>query len=349
MCGVSGLRKRGEQIRAFILKHVSNHPGDIARLASEKFGITRQAVSKHLSRMVGEGALLREGNTRSRHYKLSSEEVWNHSYRLSESKDEDLVLRQDILPHLGDLPHNILNIWGYGFTEMFNNVVDHSGAKRVKVMIRHSPGATMVILFDNGVGIFRKIKNALGLLDERHSVLELAKGKLTTDPVNHSGQGIFFTSRMFDRFAILSGNTIFNHDFGDDQDWILDLDLPKKPVGTIVLMVLNNHTSRTPKQIFDQFSSGDDYAFNKTMVPVQMAQYGDELLVSRSQAKRLLARVDRFHCVIFDFEAVDSIGQAFADEIFRVFANRHPQMVLEVAHANLEVQQMIRRAQAQDR
>jgi hypothetical protein len=69
-----------------------------------------------------------------------------------------------------------------------------------------------------------------------------------------------------------------------------------------------------------------------------------EYLVSRSQAKRVLARFDGIEDVSLDFEDVDEIGQAFADEIFRVFANRHPEVVLKVMNANEHVQQMINRA-----
>ena len=58
------------------------------------------------------------------------------------------------------------------------------------------------------MGIFKKIQKALDLLDERHAILELAKGKLTTDPKHHTGEGIFFTSRMFDEFTILSGGVL---------------------------------------------------------------------------------------------------------------------------------------------
>src|SRR3972149_12322968 len=101
-----------------------------------------------------------------------------------------------------------------------------------------------------------------------------------------------------------------------------------------------------PKKIFDQFASGEDYGFNKTVVPVKLARYGQEQLVSRSQAKRLLARVEVFKIVIFDFREVPSIGQAFADEIFRVFANRHPEIELSAIHANSEVKRMIERAKS---
>ena len=77
---------------------------------------------------------------------------------------------------------------------------------------------------------------------------------------------------------------------------------------------------------------------------MNLARYGADELVSRSQAKRLLARVELFKHVIFDFEDVDSIGQAFADQIFRVFAGEHPEIKLVPVNTNAEVKGMIKRA-----
>lgn len=174
-------------------------------------------------------------------------------------------------------------------------------------------------------------------------MLELAKGKLTTDPARHSGEGIFFCSRMFDRFVIVSGGTHFAHEFGDAEDWIMEAKTPLKSA-TAVYMKLQNHTARTTQQVYREYSSGDDFGFSKTVVPVRLAQYGDDLLISRSQAKRLLARVDRFRTVLFDFEGVSAIGQAFADEIFRVFRMQHPDMELYAINASVDVQDMVNRA-----
>jgi len=147
---------------------------------------------------------------------------------------------------------------------------------------------------------------------------------------------------MFDNFTILSGSVYFSHTHGDVEDWILEQQ--KSQAGTMVVMKLSNNTSRTSKQVFDRFTSDDDYGFTKTVVPVKLTQYGDDKLVSRSQAKRLLTRVDKFKTVIFDFSDVESVGQAFADEVFRVFANRHPEMELIPINANKDVKQMINRA-----
>lgn len=339
------VRSRGEKVRGFIIKNVEKHPADIARLAADKFDITRQAVNKHLKKLVDERALTQHGNTRNRFYRLHPLVEWQKSYPLTSSLAEDVVWREEIATLLGQLPENVLDIWHYGFTEIFNNAIDHSDGTTLFIQLRKTATNAELALYDDGIGIFKKIQMELKLLDERHAILELAKGKLTTDPDNHTGEGIFFTSRMFDDFEILSGGTYFFHKFQEKEDWILERD--RFSSGTAVWMKLNNHTARTTKKVFDSFTSDDDFGFTKTVVPVRLAQYGDDKLVSRSQAKRLLARVDRFKTVLFDFQGVDSIGLAFADEVFRVFALKHPEIELMPTNANSVVKRAIHRAKSQ--
>lgn len=338
------VRARGEDIRRFILEHVEKHPSDIGRVTAENFKITRQAINKHLQKLCAEQALAESGKTRSRTYKLAALVEWRQSWEITHDLAEDLVWADSIRPLLSPLPDNVLDIWHYGFTEMFNNAIDHSSGSEIRVRVRKNAMSTEMLLMDNGIGIFKKIQTTMNLLDERHAILELSKGKLTTDPSNHSGEGIFFTSRMFDSFDILSGNVFFTHQFGDDEDWILENN--DFSSGTSVWMKIHNHTSRTTKKIFDKFTSGDDYGFNKTVVPVKMAQYGEDKLISRSQAKRVLARVELFKAVIFNFEGVEVIGQAFADEIFRVFSQKHPEIELVAIKTSDEVKKMISRAKS---
>jgi formamidopyrimidine-DNA glycosylase len=149
---------------------------------------------------------------------------------------------------------------------------------------------------------------------------------------------------MFDTFRILSSGTYFSHQYGDDEDWVLEN--KQTATGTGVFMRLNNHTARTTHKVFSEFQSGDEIGFTKTVVPVHLAQYGNDKLVSRSQAKRLLDRVDRFKTVLMDFREVTSIGQAFADEIFRVFKNSHPEIELIAINATPEVREVVERAEA---
>jgi hypothetical protein len=335
------VRARGEDIRRFILDHVEKHPNDIAKLTGEHFAITRQAANKHLRRLIYEKSLTETGETRKRAYKLAPLVEWRKDYAISPNLEEHLLWEKDISPVLQPLPENVMDIWHYGFTEMLNNAVDHSGGTEIMVKISKTAVNSSMLLADNGVGIFKKIQEAFNLPDQRIAILELAKGKLTTDPSRHTGEGVFFSSRMFDSFAIGADKTYYGHKFGDDSDWVLEWG----NAGTTVFMVLSNHTSRTSQKIFDQFASADDdYGFNKTVVPVRLAQYGNDKLVSRSQAKRVVARLELFRTIIFDFSGVPTIGQAFADEIFRVFANDHPGVSLFPLHANSEVIRMIERA-----
>jgi hypothetical protein len=141
---------------------------------------------------------------------------------------------------------------------------------------------------------------------------------------------------MMDRFAILSGEVFFTHESGKPEDWIMRRERPKG--GTFVAMALDNDSPVRTDEVFRKFASDqEEYGFNKTVVPVVLAREGSDELVSRSQAKRLMARLDRFNTVILDFAGVESIGRAFADEIFRVFARAHAGVLLLPINANEDV------------
>jgi len=187
-----------------------------------------------------------------------SEQKWEEIISLQEPVEEDIVWRKKILPLLL-LPDNAMDIWHYGFTELLNNAIEHSAGQQVNISLFKTTNTTELEIFDDGEGIFKKLQRELGLHDERHAVLELAKGKLTTDPVNHTGEGIFFSSRLFDEFHIFSGMVNFSHTIS--EDWILE-NHEEQP-GTRVLMKLNNHTARTAKEIFDDFTVDDDYDLPK--------------------------------------------------------------------------------------
>lgn len=340
---------RTHEIDAWVIAHVPAHPGDIARVAAEHFGISRQAIHRHLARLVDEGKLKASGSTRSRRYEAALLADQTFSIAVTPSLQEDQVWEQTVGPLLKDLPSNVFDICFYGFTEMLNNVIDHSGSADVTIRLRRSATQVQLVIIDRGVGIFRKIAGALALADERHAILELCKGKLTTAAKLHSGEGIFFTSRMFDEFVIRSGSLSFVCQGG--ESWLFDPALDSMDIapveGTGVFMSIHPRSTRTQVEVFDRFSDkDDDYGFTRTHVPVALAKHGEENLISRSQAKRLLARFDRFKEVLLDFKGVNMIGQAFADEVFRVFQGAHPDIRLTWVNATPEVERMIRRAKA---
>ena len=200
-----------------------------------------------------------------------------------------------------------------------------------------------VIIKDNGIGIFRKIVRDHNLKNENEAIFELKKGKLTSDAENHSGEGIFFTSKVVDYFLISSFNKAFSSG-SDEYFYSKEQNKERYIKGTEVILVLNKNTKRTTKEIFDEYTSGD-FIFNKTKTIIHLAKdYLEHDFVSRSLAKRILMNVEKFKVIVLDFENIDNIGQGFADEVFRVFKNKNPDITIVPINMNEEIEFMINRA-----
>lgn len=339
-------KAKGEKIRQQILREVRHHPADLARHIATHFSITLQAVNHHIKRLEKEGSLDSHGTGKGKRYFLGDFRELKLLFPLMEDFTEDGVWRDHYAFIFDGLPENIVDICHYGFTEMVNNAIDHSGGTLIYIAVTRNKENITLSVSDNGEGIFKKIKRLCNLIDERQALFELSKGKLTTDPNHHTGEGIFFTSRVFDQFEIDSKGVRFSHNDKFEFDYILDSEFSKNETGTVVYMRIKRNSARDIQTVFDEYAAPDEFQFNKTVIPVRLAQYGNEKLISRSQAKRLLARIEKFQRVIFDFDQVSVIGQAFADEIFRVYANNHPDIVLLPVNMGLNVEKMVKRAMA---
>ena len=310
------------------------------RLASA-IGVSRQVANGYLKRLASDGMVNVEGATRACVYSLKLLSDGHDSFAC-DGLEEDRVVTQVISPVIADLPHNVQNSWRYAASEMINNAIEHSGSSQVHVGVRRDALHTEVTVRDDGEGIFLKIQRILGLSDPREAILELAKGKLTTAPENHSGEGIFFTSRVMDAFDIESGRLRFRHaEHSFDR---FDEEEGDSAGGTIVRLRLGNQSERTTSDVFDAYSDPEEYSFDKTVVPLHLAQQEGHVLVSRSQARRVSYRFEMFRRVELDFQGISTIGQAFADELFRVFARSHPDVSLIPVHCSPAVDNMIRRA-----
>ena len=326
--------KRAEQARELILSLVDEHSHDLIRLVSQALGVTKQNASYHVQKLIAEKQLTQSGKTRRARFFLAPTLIWQKHYSRQQSESD--VWDAAVLPQVSDLPDNALDIWRYCFTEMFNNAVDHSSGTRITIQLKRTTVNAEIAIIDNGVGIFKKIQHAMKFSDVRDAALELAKGKFTTDPARHTGEGIFFTSKMLDAFDISSGGVYFT-----------SVSPMKNTKGTAIWMKLGNASDRSRKEVYDAYASPENnYAFDRTVVPVKMAEHSENDLISRSQAKRLLLRIDRFRTVVLDFKNVNQIGQAFADEIFRVFTRRHSGVEVQFINANEDISNMIRRAQS---
>lgn len=334
-------KRQTQEIQDFLLRNITSK--DVVSKTTNTFDISRASVYKNIDKLVSAGLILHDGAKKNRKYHLVSHK-YLYVYDIKPGISESVVWKQDIEKHMPSKP-NVLNIWNYGFTEMFNNALEHSQGKKIVVIIETNAVNTTMTIADDGIGAFYNIQTKFNLLNEHEAILELSKGKLTTDKQKHSGEGIFFTSRAVDLFSIESHGIVFIHktEAKKYENVLFDKTGIQEHQGTIIIMQLDNDSPRVLKDIFDEYS-GEDYGFDKTVVPIELAKYGDENLVSRSQARRVLNRVNLFKYVIFDFDNVPQIGQAFADEIFRVFANANPGVKLDYINANGNVTAMINRA-----
>lgn len=330
-------KQKRNEIRDFIIWNIREHPSDIVRFTQEKYKLTRPAILRYIHNLIKDNSIEVIGSTKNIKYSLIPLHLKNNTYQLKTLLEEDRVWRNDVLPLFESVKENIEHICHYGFTEIFNNAIEHSEGTEIKTEINIWIDKITMEIADNGIGIFNKIQRQYNLEDPLHAILELSKGKLTTNPASHSGEGIFFTSRMFDSFRIGSGNLSFGH---KTQDIFFESNQNIK--GTIVVMEISPDSKRTTKSVLDKFiTDQDDYGFDKTIVPVELARYGKDNLISRSQAKRLLTRLEIFKTVALDFENVKYVGRAFADEIFRVFANSHPNMTILSINTNKSIRQLI--------
>lgn len=346
-------KERGESIRHQIIRDVRHHPTDLVKHITTIFSITPQAVNAHLQRLEKEEWLHSIGTGKGKKYFLGDKREHKATFPLTHDFTEDAVWRNEYSFLFEGLPSNIVDICQYGFTEMVNNAIDHSGGTQVHISVIRDQEKVVISVVDNGEGIFQKIKRLCHLPDDRQALLELAKGKLTTDPAHHSGEGIFFTSRLFDTFEINSKGVTFSHSAQHECDYIVESEYSVNEafaeVGTAISMLITRGATRLSQTVFDEYAAPDAYRFNKTVIPVRLAQYDNEKLISRSQAKRLLTRIERFEHVVLDFDKVSDIGQAFADEIFRVYVNHHPHIELLPINMALHVEKMVQRAIALQR
>jgi len=166
-------------------------------------------------------------------------------------------------------------------------------------------------------------------------------------PTSHSGEGIFFTSKASDVFILDSfGYQLIVDNILPDV-FIRQVDAVKH--GTRVSFKIAIGSDRHLSDIFRQYtnlSDDSDYGFDKTEIRVKLYAIGG-VHISRSQARRILHGLEKFKIVVLDFDKVPMVGQAFADEVFRVFKVKYPNIRLQEENANESVHFMINRARTE--
>jgi anti-sigma regulatory factor (Ser/Thr protein kinase) len=331
--------EKRNQIKHYLLEKLDDR--SYAKKTSDAWGISLNSVYRYL-RELEEDKIIEK---KSKGYSLvcKTEEVLLDRSK-QELPSEDRIYDKYIKKYMYSLPENVVAIWQYAFVEMMNNAIDHSESETVKLVIKQDYMNTTIMITDHGVGIFKKIKDYCRFETLDDAVNELFKGKLTTNPACHSGEGIFFTSRILDHFMAISDGKVFSHDkFTDEQldeiesETVMGLGLGTSH-GTVFYMQLSNFSKKTIKELFDQFADVDG-GFIRTRIPIK--NIFETYPVARSQAKRLCHRFEDFQRVELDFDGISEIGQGFAHEIFVVYQNAHPEVEITAINAAEDVQRMI--------
>lgn len=337
---------RDMHLRDEILKLAQDNKKIKSKDLVEKYKVSRQHVHAVMKSLVVEEKLIKIGSTRYAFYvhpkfadslktKLKKRFI---NKNLKEHEVLDTVEKRSSL--IRSLPENIRSILHYAFLEMLNNAIEHSESANVEIQIEK--GSNLIFhINDFGIGVFKNIMHKRHLKSELEAVQDLLKGKTTTAPQAHSGEGIFFTSKIADVFTLQS----YNYKLIIDnllQDVFFEEIKPAKR-GTKVSFQIANNSAKHLIDVFRQYQSDpEEKAFDKTEIQVKLYMMGT-IHISRSQARRVLAGLDKFTLIILDFDKVPNIGQAFADEVFRVFKKSHPNIQVKPIHMNEAVQFMIER------
>lgn len=317
-------------MREKILAFIKKKQGLSGVQLSSILGISRQAVNKHLKNLIREGSVVKEGVTRGAVYRIASAQgpasrIFKRTLSLK-NLEEDAVfhdlalalrLNRETSPSAGEIAR-------YAFTEMLNNAIDHSRSEKCYVEASLDEFNFQFRIRDYGIGLFFSIYDKFNLPDENAAVGEIIKGKTTTMQDKHSGEGIFFTSKTADMMFFRSHKTklIF-----DNQKQDMFIEERRNIRGTEVFFAVKKRSRKKLDKIFSTYAPEEfDYKFEKTRAMVKLFQ---QAYVSRSEARRLLHGLDKFKKIILDFKGVKSIGQGFSDEIFRVFAKNHPEILIE--------------------
>ena len=306
------------------------HPNRLDHALADRFGVTRRTAQRALSRLAGLNWLLIDGDARHRCHRPGLLRQVVRRYPLA-GLGEDTPWAHDFAPFFA-FPAVVNRMVQHSFCELVNNAIDHSGGSHVTVSLRQTTSQAQLLVSDDGRGLFARIAETFAIDDPRLAMLELSKGKLTSLPQRHSGQGLFFTSKLVDVLDLHANQVAFQQRGWDGRGWRTQHALKRE--GTSIYAAIALDTPRTLESVRKAYSlDGLGVGFERTVVPLRLITSDLAGLESRAQARRVGARLNEFRRAELDFNGVPDVGHAFADELFRVLAREQP--ALELVPVNM--------------
>jgi len=339
----------GADVEKLILAQIKKKRNIRAADIVQMTGFSRAYVNKFFQKLKAEGKIALLGKANRAFYVKATKGELNRAQekilrarRILRNRElsEDIVLKQ-LKQDTGifqGLRKNVRAVVDYAFLEMLNNAIEHSRSETINVAIGKDDKSIHFNIADKGIGIFFNIMCKKKLANKMEAIQDLLKGKQTTMPQAHSGEGIFFTSKLASMLFIQSEKKrlIFNNLLPD-----IFIQDGKNFHGTKVNFSIKLNSKISIEQVFREYTE-DSFTFNKTNVLVRLYKL-DTQYISRSQARRVLSGLQQFKSIVLDFKGVDSIGQGFADEVFRVWQQCNPKISIFFRNANENVEFMIKR------
>lgn len=337
-----------KDIKKLIFEELSNQGKARVVDIVKATGFSRAYINRFFQELKSEGKIVLVGKANKACYVLAKKAKKMKKSVLSVKRilkninlSEDLVLNE-IKENSGiflNLPKNVSSIVDYGFTEMLNNAIEHSKSPQIIIFMNRDKDMLSFEISDFGIGIFQNIMKKRKLKNKMEAIQDLLKGKQTTAPKEHSGEGIFFVSKAADNLTIQGSDKRLIFDNIINDVFIKDGSEIK---GTRVRFGIWLNSKKDLNNIFKKYSEGA-FGFGRTKVIVNLYKI-DNIYISRSQARRILMGLEKFKTIILDFKNVETIGQGFSDEVFRVWQNRHPGIKIQYQNANNNILFMIKRA-----
>jgi anti-sigma regulatory factor (Ser/Thr protein kinase) len=324
----------------WITAAAAQHGADLVAYVMQRLSCSRRHARALVDALVDAQWLAASGTPRRMIYRPGTLRQVVHRYALA-GLQEDLPWARDFAPLL-DLRPNVARLAQHAFTELLNNAIDHSGGQGVTVSARQTGFHLQMLVSDDGCGIFDSIQRAWRIDDPAVAMLELGKGKLTTQPDRHGGHGLFFVARMADIFDLHANRQAFQRRPGRGGWCSLR---PLERQGSSVFLAIALETPRTLDDVLRAHAESG-YGFDRTEVSLRLLTSPSVGLESRAQARRVAARLTQFRRAKLDFSGIEDIGPAFADELFRVFARAHPGVELHPEAMAPRVAAMVRSIRA---
>ena len=324
---------RDYAIKAFILDYVSEHTDDIVEHTADYFGLSPATINKHIKNLLEEQLISIQDKTS---YILGPIREHTKHYALDDTLDVASVWTEDFLPLLSVADNDIQKTCRYAIEAIINNTIQYSQGQNVYVYLRHTPDDILMIIRDDGQGLLQQLQQQHKLNQAALCFLELAKGAFSGQ--DNAGNSLSICARSFSDFAIDSGNDTFTY-----QPNSMFVPLPDDGRGegsTIIRLLLSNQDKSKLTQVTQQVADKHCH------IPVHLVQIQNKNALSLSQAKYVLARAEQFSSIELDFQGVNTLTPAFANEIFFSFAEAHPNITLTYINANDRVEKHIQRTLA---